>query len=608
MSPVTIIWSMAASACLTLAAMHLLIWARRRAAWPNLLFSLSSAGIAAYAACELWMMRAQTPTEFGMALRWIHVPVWVIVVSLVWFARLYLRAGRSWLAWTVCGARTLALLLNFGPAANLNYREVTALRRLPFLGDTVSVAEGVRNPWMLVGQLSLLLFAVFFVDASVAAWRRGDRRQALVVGGSLAFFAVGAAIEAVLVLWGFVDAPLTATLLYQGLVAVMGYQLSDDVLRTARLSDDLREREQQMALVGDAANVGLWIWTTPQDTVWATDNLNPPLPVAAGKPVSMDSFLARLHPEDREPTRRALRRALDEHSDYSAEYRVVLPDGSQRWMAASGRVERPAKNGAMRMLGVCIDITRRKEAEEEVLRSRTELAHASRLSVVGELTASIAHEINQPLGAILSYAEAAELLAADKPGLDQVRQILAEIRHEDLRASDVIQRVRSLAHKEALERRPVDLNQLVVDVLQVVRLDAARRGIELDLQVTRDMPLVSGDRVHLQQVILNLILNAMEAMAESPATGRRVLLRMNREESGVQIVVTDTGPGIAPVVVPRLFESFFTTKKHGMGLGLSIARSIIEAHEGRIWAENTPGGGATFRIFLPTEAEHPRGI
>jgi signal transduction histidine kinase len=553
------------------------------------------------------MMLAQTPADFGMALRWMHVPVWVIIVSLVWFAWLYLRAGRLWLAWTVCAARTLALALNFGPAENLNYREITALRHLPFLGDTVSIPEGVRNPWMLVGQLSLSLFVIFVVDASLAAWRRGDRRQALMVGGSLAFFAVGGTLESVLVLWGIVQAPLTATLLYLGLVAVMGYQLSDDVLRASRLSDDLREREQQMALVADAADVGLWIWTTPQDTVWAADKLNPPPPLASGKPVSMDLFLASLHPEDREPTRRALRRALDEHSDYSAEYRVVLPDGSQRWIAASGRVERPAKNGTLRMLGASMDITRLKQAEDEVLRSRMELAHASRLSVVGELTASIAHEINQPLGAILSYAEAAELLAADKPGLDQVRQILAEIRHEDLRASDVIQRVRSLARKGALERHPVDLNKLVDDVLQVVRLDADRRAIELDLQVTADMPPVWADRVQLQQVILNLILNAMEAMTESPAKGRRVLLRMSREDSGVQITVTDAGPGIDPAVLPQLFHSFFTTKKEGMGLGLSIARSIIEAHEGRIWAENSPGGGAVFRVLLPIEPEHPRG-
>ena len=204
---------------------------------PSAVLALGGRG-AAYAGFELWMLRAVTPVEYGMALRWAHVPAWVTIVSLVAFARLYLRAGRLWLAWTVCGMRTLALLLNFGPAPNLNYREISALRHVSFLGDTVSVGEGVRNPWMLVGQLSLLLLLVFVADASLAAWRRGDRRQALMVGGSLVFFAVGVAIESVLVLGGIVHAPLTASPLYLGLMAVMGYQLSDDVFRAARLSDE----------------------------------------------------------------------------------------------------------------------------------------------------------------------------------------------------------------------------------------------------------------------------------------------------------------------------------------------------------------------------------
>ena len=176
------------------------------------------------------------------------MPVWVTVVSLVAFTRIYLGAGRLWLAWTVCGVRTLALLINFGPAPNLNYREISGLAHLPFLGEMVSVGEGVRNPWMRVGQLNLLLLAIFVVDASLVAWRRGDRRQALAVGGSMAFFTVGATIEGVLVLGGIVEAPLTASLLFLGVIGVMGYQLSDDLLSAARLSDDLREREQQIAL------------------------------------------------------------------------------------------------------------------------------------------------------------------------------------------------------------------------------------------------------------------------------------------------------------------------------------------------------------------------
>src|ERR1022692_3441263 len=153
MSWVTVIWSMTASACLTLAAVNLLVWWKKRTEWANLLFSLTAVGTAGMAGCEFWMMRAETPGQFGTALRWLHVPTWVVVVTLVGFVRLYLRAGRLWLAWTVCALRTFALLLNFLVGQNLNYREVTHLRHIPFFGESVSVAEGVSNPCMLVGQL-----------------------------------------------------------------------------------------------------------------------------------------------------------------------------------------------------------------------------------------------------------------------------------------------------------------------------------------------------------------------------------------------------------------------------------------------------------------------
>src|SRR5206468_8834711 len=218
MNWVTIIWSMGGGACLTLALLHLVVWWKDRAARANLVFAVMAMAVAVFAALELAMMRAETPGQFGVAVRWIHVPAWVIIASLVGFVRLYLKAGRQWLAWTVVGLRTLSLILNFALSPNINYREVTALRHIPFLGESVSVAEGVANPWMLVAQFSLLLLVIFVTDATITAWRRGDRRQALVVGGSIVLFVVGASAEAVLITWGIVSMPLTASLFYQGIV------------------------------------------------------------------------------------------------------------------------------------------------------------------------------------------------------------------------------------------------------------------------------------------------------------------------------------------------------------------------------------------------------
>ena len=189
MNWVTIIFSMTASACLTLALIYGLIWWRQRDAWANLLFSLAAIGTAATAATDLATLRSESTVQLAAAIRWSHLANWLMIVSLAWFVLLYFRAGRPWLLWTVCGLRTVSLVLNFTTGENLNYREITSVSRLPFLGETVSsVGAGVANPWMIVGQLSLWALLIFVIDASITVWRRGDRRTAVIVGGSIVLF------------------------------------------------------------------------------------------------------------------------------------------------------------------------------------------------------------------------------------------------------------------------------------------------------------------------------------------------------------------------------------------------------------------------------------
>ena len=255
------------------------------------------------------------------------------------------------------------------------------------------------------------------------------------------------------------------------------------------------------------------------------------------------------------------------------------------------------------------DLTERKRAELEVQQQRQELAHVARVSVMGELAASVAHELNQPLGAILSNAEAAELfLQQDPPALGELGAILADIRKDDERAGEVIRRMRSLLRKRELEREPLQFNLLVEDVFRLVSADAALRKTAIAAELSPYLPPIQGDRIHLQQVLLNLMMNALEAMAKQPPQKRRLTVRTRRaSDAGVEVSVTDSGPGIEPANLPHLFEPFFTTKQSGIGMGLAIARKIVEAHQGRIWAENHPGGGAIFRFTLPSARGEGRG-
>jgi signal transduction histidine kinase len=242
----------------------------------------------------------------------------------------------------------------------------------------------------------------------------------------------------------------------------------------------------------------------------------------------------------------------------------------------------------------------RQRAETESRQRGQELAHASRLATVGELAASISHEINQPLGAILANAETAELLLqSSNPSPEDLRQILADIRRDDVRASQVMSRVRALAGRRDIEMKPLAVNAVAEAAAGLLEPEAKRRGVVLERDLRAGLPEIRGDDVSLQQVVINLALNGMEAMAETPSGRRRLSIATRNGNGRVVVRVSDTGRGIPADHESKLFESFFTTKRHGLGLGLSICRSIVDAHGGRIGAQNNGGGGATFEFELP---------
>jgi signal transduction histidine kinase len=246
-----------------------------------------------------------------------------------------------------------------------------------------------------------------------------------------------------------------------------------------------------------------------------------------------------------------------------------------------------------------VERRRRHHAELVAESQRTELAHASRLAMAGELTASIAHEINQPLGAILASADAAELhLQSGADRRDDLLRIVARIRRDDQRASDVIRRLRALLAKHEPERQPFELNAAVGDVATLLRGEAHQRRVTFDVRPAPQAAYVVGDPIQISQVLINLVLNAMDAAADAPEDRRAVVVSIAKIAGSLSIAVRDRGHGIAPEHLPKLFDSFFSTKQRGMGLGLSIARTIVEAHGGRIWAENG-GEGAAFHVELP---------
>jgi PAS domain S-box-containing protein len=805
-------------------------------------------------------MHAQTTAQYSAVLRWAQLPIWMLTLSIVWFGRLYLRAGRLWLAWCVCIVRTLALLLNFLFPPNLNFREITSLGHLSWWGgETVSVAVGVPNPWSLIGQFSTLLLLIFFVDATIAVWRRGEQRRALLVGGSAILFITLALAQSVLVIWGAVRWPFINSVPYLGIIAAMGYELSYDFLRAAKLAQDfqtseaaLRESEARINIATNAANLGLWLWNIPSDQLWVTQKWRELFGFQDSDPVTFDRLLQLVHPGDRERMKQLVRQMFEHGGEYESEYRITRPDGSTRWILGHGSVEldkagkpafargvsrditkrkiaeeelreseerfrtvanaapvmiwmtgpdrlctfvnkgwldftgrsleqelgtgwaqglhledldrcldvyqnsfnaresftmeyrllrsdgeyrwvldsgtpRFAPDGAfLGYIGSCIDITERKSAEEqfrlvldatpnamimvdsagvinfanasaatvfgyslsqligcqietlipegfrdrhpgehkhfvsqpgstangvgrdlfgrrkdgtefpvearlnpihtaeglfvlaslidvterkeaevEHQRQNMELARAGRVALMGELAASLAHEVNNPVGAIVANASAGQrLLAADKIGTEEMTELLADIVADGRRAGEIIRGIRNMVRKGEAQHALVQINDIIDDLLRIIHGEAIGREVRVTIEVDPNAGQVWGDSVQLLQVFLNLTVNAFEAMSALGSNARSLIIHAGNDgNENILVKVRDSGPGFPIGIGEQLFEPFFSTKAEGTGMGLAIARSIVEAHGGALSAENCDDGGACFTIRLPEAKE-----
>jgi PAS domain S-box-containing protein len=322
-----------------------------------------------------------------------------------------------------------------------------------------------------------------------------------------------------------------------------------------------------------------------------------------GEALTREAVLERIHPEDRSTWKRHLEKSLHEKVDTTSQYRIVLRDGTVRHIHT---IRHPVVNSAgevVKLVGTSIDITERKHAEEErdrLRRLEAELAHANRLNTLGELTTSIAHEVSQPLGAMVASAGAcARWLATDPPKMAEARSALANIVTDGKRARDVIARIRTLAKRQVPRMDLLDVNGAIAEVLAFTEQELRSHDIVLQTRLDSTLPKVMGDRVQLQQVILNLVKNAIEAMSGVNDRRRELTLVSARVPDGAVVEVRDSGIGLDTHGAERLFEAFYTTKPEGLGIGLSISRSMVEAHGGRLWAAPNEPHGAVFAFSLP---------
>jgi PAS domain S-box-containing protein len=327
---------------------------------------------------------------------------------------------------------------------------------------------------------------------------------------------------------------------------------------------------------------------------------------AGGLPPWSD-WMERIHPEDRALTREVLERSSRERADFEMDYRTCHPDGTIKYLHVVGHPVLNPAGDVVGFVGTSIDVTERRQAEESRRDAQNKLAHANRVTAMGQLTASIAHEVNQPIAAAVMHAYAAlRFLKAQPPDMAEVKRSLAGIVSSGKRAGEIVGRIRALVKKVPPRKDRVDINEAILEVISLTHSEMMRSEVSLQIDLTSGLPCVDGDRIQLQQVVLNLILNAVEAMATQRDGARELLIASGEDGADrVSVAVRDSGPGLDPEGLERLFEAFYTTKPSGMGMGLTICRSIIDAHGGQISAAVNEPRGAVFRFTLPAHREAP---
>ncbi len=379
--------------------------------------------------------------------------------------------------------------------------------------------------------------------------------------------------------------------------------LKQELAERKRAERELQRSEAFLAEAQHLSRIGSFSWRVSTDEITWSEQLYRIFQIDRDARVTFELIGTRIHPEDLSVFQEQIERSRQDRSDVQLEFRLQMPDGAVKYVHVAAHIR--GDRSQLEYIGAVQDVTERRSWEEALSKARSELAHVARITSLGVLTASIAHEVNQPLSGIVTNASTClRMLAADPPNLDGARETARRTIRDGNRASEVVTRLRALFRKKETTNESVDLNDATREVVVLSSSELQRNRVILQQELADDLAAVAGDRVQLQQVILNLLRNASDAMSAVDDRPRQLLIRTEADEDNhVRLTVKDVGVGFSPHSADRLFESFYTTKNDGMGIGLSVSRSIIESHHGRLWATPNDGPGVTFSFSVPCRPE-----
>jgi PAS domain S-box-containing protein len=497
-----------------------------------------------------------------------------------------------------------ALILAQWPILHLEAAPVS----LFFCAVMLSAWFGGFGPGFLASALSTLIFYYYFLAPVRSMAPKPDEIPRLII------FAMSGLVVAALSAAQRSAAESLRAARDDLKQTVHELQRTNEALRAESIErqhaeDQLRRSEAYLAEGQKLSHTGSWAWkvATKEIIHWSREQYRLFGLDLDRAPQSLATILQRVHQDDYDRLLEVWNKAIHDRTDYKVDFRVVLPGGAVKHIHAVGHPVFDGSGAVAEFVGTSMDVSERKRAEEERERLRQaqmELTHVSRVNTMGELTASLAHEIRQPITAAMTDANTClRWLAGDTPNLEEAREAARRVLKDGTRASEIVTRLRMLFKKEATERELVDVNDVIREIIALLRNELARYSISVKARLTTDLPQVLGDRVQLQQVMMNLIMNSVDAMKDTDWT-REVAIKSEQGENGqIEVSVSDTGVGLPPEHAGQIFNAFFTTKPNGTGMGLRISRSIVESHGGRLWATDNSLHGTTFCFSLPIEVE-----
>jgi two-component system sensor kinase FixL len=593
---IVVLWSMVAAFAFSMFIIQVLLWTRSRDVPPALaaVMSLASAGSA-------WIEMSVAKTNDIAAVEFLtlmaNAAIFFLVVPMIWFVHCYLYRDRTWLLYLITGLWTICLLINFVMPGNLTFSSLSSIQtNVTFWGETWYQPVGEANPLRWLSEFATILIIIYIADATIRSYRHGQLRKAATVGGAMLFFIVVAGVQTPLVDLNIIKTPYMVSWAFVAIALSLSVELVNQVSRSAILSKAVQASNVRWQTLMGNVEFGV-IGTTGTGTVDYTNRY-------VGKLLGQDpdQIMGRNIVEYAPVSIRHVMQERIENQLLSprTEFPLVDANGEIRNLIWATVPQRNARGEITGYMAIVEDVSALKKAETELRASERAIERFDRAAFLVELASGFAHELNQPLSAILNNAQAgSRMLEQDPVPLEEIAEIFSDIAQDDMRAGNVIRSMRRLLETSKLRAERSSLGRLVSEVRNIL----ASELLHHDIKVTVDLPAALDDihvgRIEIQQVIMNLMINAIRVLQADGIDSPTIAISACLVEHRVEISVVDNGPGVSADARQKIFEPFYSTRKDGLGMGLSISRRIVELHGGKLACRNTADDGTEFCFSVP---------